>query len=294
MKLTLKFNLIFVAIFGLGLAATGYIANRFLQNHARDEVVQQARLMMETSSSSRAYTSHQVRPILEKIHSRENVFYPESVPAFAALSVFNYLRKTYPDYAYREATLNPTNPRDRATDWEADIIRNFADRPETDKSLIDGERDTPTGRSVYLAAPLRSPASCLECHSTPEAAPKAMLALYGPANGFGWKENQVIGAQIVSVPVTLPEKMAAQTFRHFMISLSAVGIVTLLVLNVLLYITVIRPVRRFATSADRISQGDMDVPELPARGRDEISILAGAFNRMHRSLASAMKMLDEK
>jgi protein-histidine pros-kinase len=36
----------------------------------------------------------------------------------------------------------------------------------------------------------------------------------------------------------------------------------------------------------------MDIPELPVQGRDEISILAAAFNRMHRSLAAAMKMLD--
>jgi len=153
---------------------------------------------------------------------------------------------------------------------------------------------TPTGKSVYLASPLRAKKTCLECHSTPDVAPVAMIKQYGSANGFGWKENEVIGAQIVSVPVSLPEEMATRAFRQLIISLAAVGVVTLIVLNLVLFVTVVRPVTQFAWSADRISKGDMEVPELPIRGRDEISMLAGAFNRMHRSLSAAMRMLEDK
>jgi protein-histidine pros-kinase len=87
--------------------------------------------------------------------------------------------------------------------------------------------------------------------------------------------------------------MANAEFRQLMTSLVAVGAVTLLVLNVVLYLTVVRPVSRLARQADQISKGQMDIPELPARGRDEISILAAAFNRMHRSLVAAMKLLDK-
>ena len=43
--------------------------------------------------------------------------------------------------------------------------------------------------------------------------------------------------------------------------------------------------------ADQISTGQMDMPELPVRGKDEIAILAGSFNRMRRSLERALKML---
>jgi protein-histidine pros-kinase len=291
MKLTLKFNLIFVAIFGLGLAATGYIANRFLQNHARDEVVQQARLMMETSSSSRAYTSHQVRPILEKIHSRENVFYPESVPAFAALSVFNYLRKTYPDYAYREATLNPTNPADRAVDWEADVINLFRNDPS--KKEFIGERPTPTGQALYLAKPILATPDCLRCHSVPEAAPVAMVKIYGTNNGFGWKQNEIVGAQIVSVPMAIPQAIASRAFSSLMLWLGGISLTTLILFNLALVLAVIRPVKRLSATADEISKGNLDVPELPVKGKDEVSVLADSFNRMHRSLVKAIKMLEE-
>jgi HAMP domain-containing protein len=45
--------------------------------------------------------------------------------------------------------------------------------------------------------------------------------------------------------------------------------------------------------ADKISLGQFDVPELPVRGKDEIARLAGSFNRMRRSLVTAMRMLGD-
>ena len=160
--------------------------------------------------------------------------------------------------------------------------------------MFDGERMTPSGKSLYLARPMRAAKSCLECHSTPAAAPPEMIQLYGSANGFGWRENEVIAAQIVSVPVSVPVGMANREFRHLITSLVAVGLVTLIVLNTLLVLAVIRPVSRSPCKRMKISKGQMDVPELQVHGRDEISVLAAAFNRMHRSLIAAMKMLDKQ
>ncbi len=101
-------------------------------------------------------------------------------------------------------------------------------------------------------------------------------------------------AQIVSVPVSVPVAMADRAFRQFVTSLIAVAAVTLVLLDLVLYLAVIRPVSRFAALADEISKGNMDVPELPVKGSDEISVLAAAFNRMQRSLATAMKLLEKK
>jgi protein-histidine pros-kinase len=56
--------------------------------------------------------------------------------------------------------------------------------------------------------------------------------------------------------------------------------------------TVIRPVAKLSHMADEISQGKLDTEDLPVTGRDEISVLASSFNRMQRSLARAMKMLE--
>jgi protein-histidine pros-kinase len=220
------------------------------------------------------------------------VFLPQTVPAYAATETLNQVRKKYPDYSYKEATLNPTNPRDRAVEWENDIVNYFRNAGGT-MGEINGERDTPAGRMLYIARPIqiKDPA-CLACHSVPAAAPASMVKLYGEGNGFGWKHMEIIGAQVVSVPMTLPIHNANEAFKAFMASLAAIFVVTFIVLNVMLSVMIIRPISRMSASADKISTGDFNVPEFPSRGRDEIGVLGTSFNRMRRSLQKALKLIE--
>jgi HAMP domain-containing protein len=290
MKLIVKFNLVFIAIFLIGLGIAGYISNQLLRDNAREEILQNARLVMETAAATRSYTSSQVGPLLET--QMKYSFLPQSVPAYSATEVFNGLRKKYPEYAYKEATLNPTNPRDRAVEWEADIVNQF--RASPGRSEVMGERQTPSGRSLYIARPIQiRDGDCLVCHSTVEAAPKTMVEKYGPANGFGWQLNEIVGAQVVSVPTDVAIQRAAIAYRTFMISLAGVFIFTGLALNLMLFAIVIRPVVKLAKLADQVSLGNMNVPDFKVRARDEIGSLAESFNRMKKSVVQAMKMLEE-
>ena len=289
MKLIWKFNLVLVGIFVLGFLIAGYISYTALQKNAREEILQHARLMMEAALSARNYTTTQVSPLLAT--QMKYAFLPQSVPAYAATEQFDELRKKHPDYAYKEATLNPSNPRNRASDWEADVVNVFRQTQATPEVI--GERDTPLGRSLYLARPIqvKSP-SCLVCHSTVDVAPKTMVDLYGSANGFGWKMEEVIGAQIVSVPMSVPIERANQTFKAFMGSLAVVFLVIFVLLNVMLYTIVIRRITRLAGIADQVSLGNLDAGEFRTGSKDEIGVLTEAMGRMKASLVQAMKMLD--
>ena len=289
MKLIWKFNLVLLGIFVLGFLIAGFISYRALQANAREEILQNARLMMESALSARDYTIAQVKPLLET--QMKYKFLPQTVPAYAATEQFNELRKKHPDYAYKEATLNPSNPRNRASDWEADVVNVFRNTSTTTEII--GERDTPTGRSLYLARPIQVKSqSCLDCHSTVDAAPKTMLDLYGNANGFGWKMEEIIGAQIVSVPMTVPIERAQKTFTTFMGSLAVVFVAIFVLLNLMLYTMVIRRVTHLAGIADQVSLGNMDAGDFKTKSRDEIGVLTEAMGRMKASLVQAMKMLE--
>ena len=289
MKLIWKFNLVLLGIFVLGFLIAGYVSYRALHTNAREEILQNARLMMEAALSSRNYTITQVKPLLDT--QMKSQFLPQSVPAYAATEQFNELRKKHPDYTYKEATLNPTNPRNRASDWEADVVHMFRNAVAT--SEVIGERDTPAGRSLYLSQPIQIKSkSCLDCHSTADAAPKTMLDLYGNANGFGWKMDEVIGAQIVSVPMTVPIERANKTFTAFMGSLAVVFVSIFVLLNLMLYTMVIRRVTLLAGIADQVSLGTMEAGEFKTRSKDEIGVLTEAMGRMKASLVQAMKMLE--
>lgn len=288
MKLLVKFNLVFILLFLAGIGASGYISWELLQKNAREEVAENARLMMSVAVAVRAYTAQQIKPLLktQMIYS----FLPQSVPAFSATEVLNELRKKYPDYGYKEALLNPTNPRDRAVEWEADIVNQFRNGQMKEQY---GVRDTPSGSALFFARPLTiTDPTCLECHSTVDAAPKPMVDVYGPANGFGWKFHETVGAQVVSVPTQVAFARAQKAFVTFMGSLMAVLLIIGLILNILLWRMFIRPVSRISSLADRISLGELEAPDIEIRGRDEIHTLAESLARLRKSLAQAMQMLE--
>jgi protein-histidine pros-kinase len=214
------------------------------------------------------------------------------VPAFAATETINEIRKKYSEYSYKEAALNPTNPRDRATDWEADVVNSFRQTP--DQGMIIGERTVGNTRGLYIARPIKiSNPACLACHSTPAAAPASMLRIYGEANGFGWKHNEIIGAQIVSVPADVPLQKAQAAFWTVLASLITVFAVIFIALHLMLTHFVIRPLEQIRESASAISTGNLDVPELDESNKDEVGALAVVFNRMMRSLKRAMQMLEQ-
>ena len=290
MGLRLKFNIVLTLVFAAGMGVSAWVSYELLQRNAKQEVLRDAGLMMETALAVRGYTVSQVKPLLEP--QLQEKFLPQTVPAFAAMQTFQTLRKKYPEFSYREALLNPTNPSNKAVEWESDIVNNFRNSGVVPE--FSGERDTPVGRMLYIARPIqiKDPA-CLACHSVPSAAPASMIKLYGENNGFGWKHMEVVGAQVVSVPMTLPIKNANDAFRLFMGSLAAIFLVTFIVLNIMLSVMIIRPISRLSESADKISTGDFDVPEFGDKGRDEISVLSKSFNRMRRSLQKALKLIEK-
>ncbi|MDT7837197.1 c-type heme family protein [Aquabacterium sp. OR-4] len=289
MKLLVKFNLIFVSVVAVGMAVSGWIARDLLQSTARDEVLNNARLLMENALAVRTYTSGQIAGLLEE--QLKTRFLPQAVPSYSATEVQRALHTKYPDFAYKEATLNPTNPRDRANGWEVDIVQQF--RNTADLKEFVGTRETPSGPSLYVARPLRiTNAACLQCHSSVEAAPKTLVERYGPANGFGWQFNEVVGAQIVSVPMAVPLARADRSFNVFITAQLAIFTAVGVVLNLMIWWVVVRPVTRLSLLADRVSQGDLDAAEFDRSSRDEIGVLATSFARMRASVVQAMKMLE--
>jgi len=260
-----------------------------LQDNAREEVLRNARLMMDIALAVRAYTVEQVKPHFDK--QLRDVFLPQTVPAFAATETLSHIQKKYRDYGYKEATLNPTNPRDRATDREADIVQQFRHSPAFTELV--SERSGGTGRILYIAKPIQiSNPACLQCHSVPAAAPASMLKVYGETSGFGWKHMEIVGAQVVTVPMAIPVMKADRAFTTFMASLAVVFLVVFIALNVMLSWLIVRPIRRMSSAADQVSNGDFAVPEFSDAGRDEVALLDTSFNWMRRSLEKAMQMLE--
>jgi HAMP domain-containing protein len=288
MGLRAKFNLVILAAFAVGFLIAAIVLNRVFIDNAREQVLQNARIMMTAANAIRTYTAEELVPLLPK--ERDGKFVPETVPAYAAQKNFKTVQTAFAGFTYREPALNPTNPSDRAQDWEADIIGMF--RNDAARHEVVVERDSSVGPTLNLARPIaiREP-SCLTCHSTPAAAPASLAQSYGTANGFGWKLNETIGAQILSVPMAVPLKLAREAYNTFLLILVAVFAIVCVVLNLLLHYLVIAPVKRVSAMADAVSLGEEGVERYVKPGNDEISSLSVSFNRMRESLKHAMDMI---
>lgn len=294
LKLGAKFTLILVIVFAGGLVASGTVLYQVLQQRAQTEVASKAAILMETMNSVRAYSNSNLNPLIATIAKTSPIFIPEQIPTYSLNRVFENLRKNdeYRSYFYKEAFLNPTNLRDKADDFETDLIKRFMAEPNTKE--ITGFRSQPGGKTFYVARPfIIKKASCLQCHSTPEAAPKNMITAYGTENGFNWELNKVLGSQIITIPVDEVYTSANSAWWIVFGILAVIFLLLLVVINLLLKRNVTQRISRMAKTADAVSTGSTEA-NFVEDAADEIGTLATAFNRMKSSLDIALKMLSQR
>jgi protein-histidine pros-kinase len=283
-----KVNLGLLAVFALAAIFAWLFLSQQFTTQARREVVQNARIMMSAANAVRTYTIREVVPAV--MREQTDWVAPLTVPSYAAQSNFRAVRAEHPDYTYKEAALNPTNPADRAQDWEADFINGFRNDPNLTESL--GERDVLGSRVLTLARPITiRDGACLTCHSTPDVAPARMVAAYGSNNGFGWRMGETVGAQLVSVPMAAALRSADANLLSAMSVLLAIFAGLMIALNLLLHLVVLRPIESLVRTASAVSLGQSSTEEFAATGKDEIGELGRAFTRMRRSLEQAVRML---
>lgn len=292
LKLGLKLNILLGLILLFLTITTGVLLSRALQKYTEQVVADRASMLIETMNSVRNYTSTQINPELSARLQTEEVFLPQTVPAYSAREIFEHLRTNtqYSQFFYKEATLNPTNVRDKADQFETEVIKSFQSNPTEQKQ---GFRTIPGGEIFYIARPLKiKEESCLRCHGTLQEAPASLIASYGSDNGFGWKLNELIGAQIISVPSSQISE-AADKLRFLVVSRIVMFLLAAIVLlNLFLKFTVTDPIKKMSQLSHKLSIGDMDT-EFEQKTNDEIGILAASLNRLKVSMKMAMDMLEK-
>lgn len=298
-KIGLKLNLLLGAILLAIVLVTSLALASILGNYAEKIVADKALLAIETMNSVRQYTSSQIQPELSSRLETEELFLPQTVPAYSAREVFENLRQNgeYNQFIYKEAVLNPTNPRDKADLFETEIIQSF--RQEVDPTSTNmnnvqnyGFRTIPAGKLFYIARPLViRQESCLRCHSTPENAPRSQIMSYGDRGGFGWQLNEIIGAQMIFIPASKVVE-EAKSMRWIVISIVlAFLLIEVILLNMFLKFIITNPINKISFLSNKLSMGDFNV-EFKHKNNDEIGILSRSLNRLKISLKLAMDMIE--
>jgi hypothetical protein len=285
-NLRAKFTIMLVLVFLGGIVLSAAVLIQALQRRAEGEVTSKGLLLLQTMNAVRYYTSTHVNPLLAPQLETETEFISESVPAFSAREVFERLRTdtTYQDFYYKEATLNPTNPRNRADDFEIELIARFKTDPATTE--LSGFRTLFDQRVFYNARPIKiSNESCLQCHGALADAPASLVTTYGGQGGFGWALDEIVGAQIIYVPAADVSEIAGSSFILVMAVFLVVFSLSVLLLNRLLNRNVVQPVGLLAALSNKIARGEAEENDANAlnplaRQTDELGQLARVFRRM--------------
>ncbi|MEM0980773.1 MAG: DUF3365 domain-containing protein [Cyanobacteria bacterium P01_H01_bin.58] len=310
LKLAPKFTVILLLIFVLGSALGGMVLSQALQQRAEARITAEGIMLMESMQAVRRYTDQQVRPLLEAKMTTSDDFWPEMVPAYSSRRVFEILQEqgdlvSDTEHIYKEAVLNPTNPDDLVDDFETSLVNDFLANPNTKE--LSGFRELPQqGLMFYSALPIiiKNP-SCLECHSTPEAAPEAMLAQYGSENGFNWELNEVLGTQIVYVPAAAVFDAARQAVSSVMTAFFGVFAIALLCINRIIRPLVLRPIQDLARIAQKLANDDIQSEtDLAAGGsqklarvtqrQDELGQLGRIFQQMVNEVVARQEQLRQQ
>ena len=287
-----KLTLLLIVTFLGGLVFSGSAVYFVLYSNAQHQISSEAQVLLKTMTSVRDYTHNQIAPELNKKNLDEE-FLPQTIPAYAAAEVFKIFREDYSgqDYVYKEAAINPRISSDRATEFETKIIQSF--RANNDLEDWSGSCFHNNLEYFCVAKPLAvTKSSCLQCHSTPEKAPPAMLQRYGATKGFGWELNEIVAAKMIYVPASAVFQRARQSFVMVMSIVIMVFAIVVFLMNFWLKKYVVKPLTKMSKVAQALSTGQLEA-EFEANSTDEVGRLAKSFKLMKTSLSMCVTRLED-
>ena len=303
LSLGTKFNALLLLFFIIGTVISGFSLSAAMQSRAESEVAARAEILTQTMNSVRNYTSNNIKPLLADRLATEPEFIPETVPAYSAREVFeNFrLRPEYQSFLYKEATLNPTNLRDKADEFETKIVKEFRQNPNLSEKT--GYYDRNGEKLFYIARPLAiNNVSCLQCHGRTQDAPQSMINTYGTENGFGWKLHEIVAAQTIYVPA---DKVFAKAHQYWLLAIAifiAIFVLVMGAINLLLAKAVIKPLKQLTSVTQSwrlhniaVESASVDSQKIAiiARRYDEPGQLAKAFQHLKLEIITRESKLQQ-
>lgn len=301
-RLGTKFTIALLLFFVAGIVFSWLALSRSLTQFAKDQVNAKSEILIGTMNAVRHYTSNNVNPLLAPDLETEAVFISESVPAFSAREVFETFRENeeYRTFFYKEATLNPTNPRDLADPFEVELVNEF--REDSGLTELSGFRTLNGEEVFYTARPLAvGSEGCLRCHGDPEQAPSSLVNTFGSENGFGWELNEIVSAQVIYVPGERVSDATRLSLTAVMAVFVLVFALVILAINLLLGRNVVTPIQRLAGLAEIVGEDKMtgEAAEIDrlnpvAERGDELGQLTRVFQKMARQVYQREQTLKKQ
>jgi two-component system cell cycle sensor histidine kinase/response regulator CckA len=273
-------------LFSVGIVTICYSIFLLCQTYSltntrvREVVEQQASMALEFNLAIRKYIGENVRPVMYKLLGQEE-FIPETMStSYVARTVFEDVRKEFPDYIIKFSSDNPRNPINQAGPEELKVIEYLNNNPDLNSwegmVSIDGKQ--------YMAKfrARRMEESCLRCHGDPKDAPASLLKRYGAVAGFHRPIGMIIGSDTVAIPMKkIYEQLWSESMPTILVSALALFFFFLAIIYITRFIIINRLTMISQHFINAAQQEDYSgINPIKIKGRDEISNLAFSFNTL--------------
>ncbi len=194
-----KFRIGAAVISLLTCISVAIVVYYYLKNLATREVYKETEIFIGTADATRRYVKDVLRPTMGDLLTPDR-FIPHAMSTtYVGREIMSRLGKRFPDFSYKRAAGNPTNPINKADALELEKIKWFNDHPDRSEwhgLILKGERSY---YARYRA--IRAETECLRCHGDPIDAPQQMKDIYGVEGGYHYRVGEVVAADSIYIPV---------------------------------------------------------------------------------------------
>jgi len=283
-----RFMVIIAVIFGVATLLIGLASYKFSERNAIQEAKSKGELIFNYILANRDFYREKQRPLIMEVFEKDR-FYPELMSGFVLTrGTFDIFKKNLSGYDFKQATIDPLYPPNKADEWEVGLIGSFAKNPEMKNSEGLMKRN---GESFYyMAKPIKvGEKDCLRCHGDITDAPKDQVEIYGTKNGYNWKMNDTVAAYVVYVSVE--EALANAKKSAVVLYLIGAGCLLVALAGIWIFMDrfVVNPIVQLSVKAEEISLGKNIEESVGIKRNDEIGALASAIERLRMSMVRILK-----
>ncbi len=284
-----KFIVIITVLSLLATIAIGYTSYMLSQQNAIAEAKSKGEIIYNYIQASGKFFGKYQYPLIMEENTDKDLFVPELMSKFVVNRMeFEIFQETLEGYLFKQATLDPLWPDNKADDEEEKVIAYFE---KNQKSMMkQGVMEKNGEKYFYTARPIRiEKAFCLTCHGDPADAPGDQRDIYGIENGYNWTMGSTVGTSIVYISIA----KAMEDAKQSAIKIFSVGIACLLITIICIWIfldrSVVSPIIRLSGAAKDISIGKNLCDSIHTDSKDEIGGLANSIDRMRISVNKLLK-----
>jgi len=284
-----KFIIIITVLSLLATIAIGYTSYMLSRQSAIAEAKSKGDIIYNYIKASGKFFGKYQYPLIMEDNMDKDRFIPELMSKFVVSRMeFEIFQETLEGYLFKQATLDPLWPDNKADVDEKTVIAYFEANPESTEKQ--GVMEKNGDNFFYTARPIRiDKPFCLTCHGDPADAPGDQRDIYGTENGYNWSMGETVGTSIIYISIS----KAMDDAKQSALKIFTVGIVCLLVTIICIWVfldrSVVAPIIQLSSSAKDISIGKNLCDSIHTESNDEIGGLANSIDRMRISVNKLLK-----